>query len=381
MTRKRLLFLLLGVVLVSGCTGSRKMVKTFSGEPGEIVEAEGIAPIMNGDLLGAQKAALADAQRKAVELVVGVYITAETMVQKAVTIKSNILARTEGYITRYDVLKEGKDGEFYKVKIKALVKLEEINKDLDRLGLLVTPEEAGNPRVSIIIVEEVDKQPSEAGDAEMAISQALLNTNYPVVESTTLSDTEIEHALNGSASFYKAIGEKLKVEILIIGTVSSGLVTKEGLGGFISYRASANLKAIRCVDAKVLVTASEVQSGVDITQTIAASKALREAAKKGGEKIAGELAAKISQQMVVAIEVEGVSSITEVKEFQSFLNKLSEVKSVQVRRYAEGKAEIDAYMQKGSPQDIAEHLTKTPLWDVEIKSITAYDMNVLLKKE
>lgn len=381
MKKNGLWCLLLGMVLASGCAGSRKMVKTFSGAPGEIVEAEGVAPIMNNDLINARKAALADAQKSAVELVVGVYVSAETMVQKAVTIKSDILARTEGYITRYDILKEGEEGKFYKVRIKALVKLEEINHDLDELGLLVTPEEAGNPRISIIIEEEIDGSPSESGDAEMALFQAFLNANYPMIESTTLSETEVESALSGDASFYRAIGEKLKVEILIIGAVSAGLVTTEGLGGFISYRASTNLKAIRCGNGKVLVTASDVQSGVDITRNIAAAKALKQAARKSGEKIAHELAAKIQQQSVVVIEVGGISSITMLREFQNFLDKLSEVKSVQVRKYAEGKADIDVYMQEGTPQDIAEHLTKTPLWNVDVQSVSAYDLNVSLEEK
>lgn len=381
MKKNGLWCLLLGMVLASGCAGSRKMVKTFSGASGEIVEAEGIAPIMNNDLINARKAALADAQKSAVELVVGVYVSAETMVQKAVTIKSDILARTEGYITRYDILKEGEEGKFYKVRIKALVKLEEINHDLDELGLLVTPEEAGNPRISIIIEEEIDGSPSESGDAEMALFQAFLNANYPMVESTTLSETEVESALSGDASFYRAIGEKLKVEILIIGAVSAGLVTTEGLGGFISYRASTNLKAIRCGNGKVLVTASDVQSGVDITRNIAAAKALKQAAQKSGEKIAHELAAKIQQQSVVVIEVGGISSITMLREFQNFLDKLSEVKSVQVRKYAKGKADIDVYMQEGTPQDIAEHLTKTPLWNVDVQSVSAYDLNVSLEEK
>lgn len=368
-------------LLISGCAGNRKLVKTFAGDPGELIEAEGVAPIVNGDVLNARKAALADAQKTAVELVVGVYITSETMIRKAVTIKSNILAKTEGYITSYNIIKEGEEGKFYKITIKAVVKLQEINTDLDELGLLVAPEEAGNPRVTIIIEEEIDQKPSEAGDAEMALFQALLDSGYPAVESTHLSESEIDNALAGNAAFYRAIGDKLKVEIIIIGKVSAGLVTTEGLGGFISYRASANLKAIRASDGKIVVTASDVQSAVDITATIAAAKALKGVAKTSGIKIANELAAKLTRQAVAALEVEGLSSIADLREMQSFLEKMSEVKSVQVRKYARGKAEIDIYMQSGSTQDIADHFTKTPRWKLEVLSVTAYDLNVLIKQE
>ncbi|MFH1380515.1 MAG: hypothetical protein ABII23_09585 [bacterium] len=368
-------------VLMSGCAGNRKMVKTFAGDPGELIEAEGVAPIVDGDLLNARKAALADAQKTAVELVVGVYITSETMIEKAVTIKSNILARTDGYITSYDIIKEGEEGKFYKVNIKAVVKLQEINQDLDKLGLLISPEEAENPRVTVIIEEEIDGNPSEAGDAEMAIFQALLDSNYPARESTHLSEQEIDNAIAGNTAFYKAIGEKLKVEIIIIGKVSAGLITKEGLGGFISYRASANLKAVRAVDGKLVVTASDVQSGVDINAAIAAAKALKQAAHTGGIKIADELAAKLSQQAVASLEVEGLSSIQDVREMQGFLEKMSEVKNVQLRTYAKGKAEIDIYIQTGSTQDIADHFTKTPRWKADILSVNAYEIKISIKEE
>lgn len=376
MKKELLVFFLAGSVMLAGCAGGRKMTRTFSGEPGEIVEAEGVAPIVKDDQIGARTAALADAQKSAVELVVGVYISAKTMVEKAVTIQSNVLAKTEGYITRYDILKEGKDGAFYKVRIKALVKLADINKDLEALGLLVKPEEAGNPRVSIIIEEEIDGEVAESGDAETTLFQSLIDLGYPVVESTQLSDQEVDSALGGESAFYRSIGEKLKIEILIIGNVAATLVTKEGLGGFISYRASANLKAIRCADGKILVTATEVQSGVDITPGIAAAKALKEAAKKGGEKIANDLAARIRQTAVIAVSIEGLSSLQELKKIQNFLDGLVEVKSTQVRRYAAGKADIDVYQKSGTTQDIAGRLSSMKNIPVEVQSVTAYDISI-----
>lgn len=369
------------MLFAGGCAGNRKMVKTFSGEPGEIVEAQGVAPIVKGDVLNARKAALADAQKSAVELVVGVYVTGQTRVSKAVTIESSILARTEGYITRYEILKEGKDGEFYTITIKALVKLDEINKDLESLGLLVTPEEAGNPRVSVIIEEVIDGNASESGDAEMAVFQALLDSGYPAVESTNLSEQDVDSVLSGGAAFYRSIGTKLKVEILIIGKVSAGLVTRTGLGGFISYRASANFKAIRCSDGKIMVTASAVQSGVDINTDIAAATALKAAAKTGAEKIAAELASTIKQRSTVALEITGLSSLQDLRALQSFLDKMAEIKSTQLRNYTAGKAEIDLYLQSGSTQDIADHLSKTHRWNVDIQAITAYDLNISVDKK
>src|SRR5471032_295150 len=72
-------------LIVSGCATSR--IKKAKNEEGEVVVAEGIAPYKADDLPGTKAASLAAAQRSAVELVVGVYVSAKTRVEKAVAIE------------------------------------------------------------------------------------------------------------------------------------------------------------------------------------------------------------------------------------------------------------------------------------------------------
>src|SRR5689334_23219367 len=91
-------------LVTTGCGGSHNRIKTGKTLEGEVVEAEGTAPYRADDLPGTKAAALAAAQRSAVELVVGVYVNARTRVDKAVAIENNILANTQGYIKRYEIL-------------------------------------------------------------------------------------------------------------------------------------------------------------------------------------------------------------------------------------------------------------------------------------
>src|SRR5882724_5756467 len=114
-------FLLAGVLALAACSGSRTHLKNGKTLEGEVVEAEGIAPYQAEDLPGTKAASLAAAQRSAVELVVGVYVNAKTRVEKAVAIEQSILAKTSGYIKRYEIMSEGRDGAWYKTKIRALV--------------------------------------------------------------------------------------------------------------------------------------------------------------------------------------------------------------------------------------------------------------------
>src|ERR1700690_284135 len=125
------------VLILSSCATSR--INKAKGEEGEIVIAEGIAPYKADDLPGTKAASLAAAQRSAVELVVGVYVNAKTRVEKAVAIEQSILAKTSGYVKRYEILSEGRDGDWYKTKIRALVSTQAIHDDLDTLGMLRQP--------------------------------------------------------------------------------------------------------------------------------------------------------------------------------------------------------------------------------------------------
>ena len=90
--------LVASVTFFGGCasTGRLKVGKTPGGE---VVEAEGSCPIQNGDIRGAKECSLREAQKKALEKVIGVYLSAKTRIDKAIAIEQNILANTQGYIS------------------------------------------------------------------------------------------------------------------------------------------------------------------------------------------------------------------------------------------------------------------------------------------
>src|SRR5437773_10288750 len=122
------------LLVLSACAGSSRHLKAGKTLEGEVVEAEGLAPYNASDLPGTKAASLAAAQRSAVELVVGVYVNAKTRVEKSVAIEQNILARSGGYIKRYEILSEGRSGDWYKTRIRALVSTKDLHDDLDARG-------------------------------------------------------------------------------------------------------------------------------------------------------------------------------------------------------------------------------------------------------
>ncbi|MEK7390270.1 MAG: hypothetical protein AAB036_11300 [Elusimicrobiota bacterium] len=95
----------------------------FRGGPGKgrVVEAEGWTPIDSANPLETKRRAIAEAQKNAVEQVMGVSVSATTKVEAAVTSEQKILANIGGYIRNYEILSEREEEGFLKIRIRALV--------------------------------------------------------------------------------------------------------------------------------------------------------------------------------------------------------------------------------------------------------------------
>ncbi len=83
-------------------------------------------------------AALKDAFVQAVQQVVGVMMSAETMVENDKIIKDNVLTYSDGFVTKYDVLKPAEKNQagFFEITIKAVVEQKQIKKKLEDAKVL-----------------------------------------------------------------------------------------------------------------------------------------------------------------------------------------------------------------------------------------------------
>lgn len=101
-------------------------IMSFASEKPVWVESEGMA--IMGEIetqKEVKERAKIDAQNKAVEKAVGVFIRSHTLVSNSQLAEDLVYAAVKGKIEKVDVMKEGwdeKDRNLYKVKLKALVK-------------------------------------------------------------------------------------------------------------------------------------------------------------------------------------------------------------------------------------------------------------------
>lgn len=351
------------VLGLSGCAGSSKRLKTGKTMGGEVVEAEGLVPYHEEDLPGTKAAALAAAQRSAVELVVGVYVTAKTRVEKSVAIEQNILSKTAGYVKRYEILSEGRSGDWYKMRIRALVATGDIHDDLDTMGALRKPG-VGYPRVAIALQEYVGEREHPSGDATQALSQVLLNIGYKVVDlpsSVRKDDDPVEAA--------KKINHQM-AELLVAGYARAQAIedTDNKLGGMSSYRANLSFRVIETGTGEVVGTVAETASGLDATPDVAAQKAFQQAAALAQPDLTA-LPNQLAQKAHVDITLNGLKSFDVLNKFQKSLAAEAGVKDFYLRSFNQetGVASLDVLVDQVSPQDLAERAAKIggPEWSVQ----------------
>ncbi|MBI4051618.1 MAG: hypothetical protein HY400_03845 [Elusimicrobia bacterium] len=334
--------IILSSLLIIGCSSTQRL-KVGATEGGEVVEAEGMVPYNETDLPGTKSAALAAAQRSAVEKAVGVYVSAKTRVEKAVLVESKILANTSGYISKYDVLKEGRDGEYYKTRIRALVLLKKVGEDLENLGLLSA--EVGNPRVAVLIEETIDGNPSDSPDASNALSSALIDRGYIIVDRSAMAGAATQKIIDavekGDLEGAVDLGQQVKAEVVLVGQGQASELKNgaKDLGGFVSYRGRVSLQAVRSGTGQILATTSQEASGLNVNKPLAAAKALEGAAKLAGEEIAGKLLKSLKAQ-TLEIQIHQIKDLDQLKKFQENLSSQPEVKGVYLRNYSQGEASI-----------------------------------------
>lgn len=341
----------LSVIVLAACAGPR--LKVGVTEEGEVVEAEGLVPYIEKDLPATKDAALATAQRSAVEKVVGVYVSARTRVSKAVAIQQRILADTAGYVKRYEVIDEGREDRYYKLKIRALVSFERVARDLKSFGLMDV-QDIGSPRVAVLIDESVDGKAAGSAHAATGVTKALMAGGFTVVDKAALSGARVG---KGDVTGASELGTKLGVELVVLGDAEAERVQPHpNFSGFSSYRARVAAKAVRSGTSQVVASGEHRASGLDISPSAAASKALKDTGEVLGDELRVGIVDVLSSRSDIRLVATGLRDMEELKRLLAELGAVPGVDAVFLRGYAKGRAEISINAAPLTGGDVAGKL-------------------------
>jgi hypothetical protein len=195
-----------------------------AGKPPDFVtqEATGEAAIVGGDKETAKRQAIKAAQREAVEQVVGVRVSAQTLAANNQLISDKILSRTDGYVRKYDIVSTKEEDGVLKVTIRAQVGTGQLDRDLQAIQALV--QQLSNRKLVILLQEQTLTPQGEAINSQTmsaVLSEAFKVDGWTLIDpafaagklqlqpgATTLSNT-----------MAKEIGDLTTADYILYGTV------------------------------------------------------------------------------------------------------------------------------------------------------------------
>ena len=346
------LFLICLTLFIFGCASSKHIKRTNTPET-ESVTAEGVAPIISGNISDAKKSALHDALKNALGLVIGVYVSQEALVSKSVLIDDDITSQTEGYIKKYEILKEWQEREFYKIRIKAVVRKEDLAAKLKALEL--SSSQLGRISVSFDIADNIDGKETDAKNAETQLKEIFLEKGFMVTEG-------------------------MPADVIVVGTASANAVDMPGLSGLISYRANIAITAKKYGSEEIVANGTFFAGGVDVTKDSAASVSLTNSARRAGAEFADSVMKFFKKDSIVRITISGVSNINRLNDFLKSARAINEIRDCFVRSFNGGIAIIEADLKKGVSADIARRLENKKEFGVKIIKLNPREIELEMEK-
>ncbi len=337
---------------------------------GEIIIADGMAVIVGDNIPGAHDKALDDALRKAVEQVVGTLVSSDTMSENYRVIHDKILAQTTGYVEKYKVLNETREGEIYRVKIQAEVGKDNLMNDLRALGLLHVLKE--KPKVMVVIDEKVGGLYGttgweEVGQAESTIIEKLLNAGFNVVDPQTvranITRDKALRMIEGDPSASATAGLQHGAQVVITGKAFSKNAGGKLYGTHMqSLQATIQARVIRTDDSKIIASRSETGRKAHIDELQGGALAIKDASEKLSDTLIADILSQWKKEVYgrsqeIQIYITGLISYSHLSAIKNFLEKgMQGIKAVHQRSFTGGVAEI-MVDYGGKSSNIADELT------------------------
>jgi hypothetical protein len=368
----------------------------------QVQEARGEAAVLNGDKPAAREKATEDALRRAVEMAVGARVSSVSEVQDFQTKMDQVMSHSSGFVKKYEVVKEGMDGDVVQVTVRAQISSAALDKDLEAMGLLMARK--GMPRTMVLIAEQNIGQAAPRG-AWMQ-GGATVSADLRIAENTILDQlknggfrqlidpgiaTEKAASVGGiTTEINAAQARKLKsltgAEVILIGQVialSRGDVSDLG-PGWRSCTATLSGRAVNTDNGDILSTSETTQNAAQLDDLTCGKEAIKKASKAFSQDMIRKIAARWSQDVSAGNEVHltarKVASFKLASDFRSALTqRVRGVKGVEQRSFASGTQELDLTLV-GSTQQLAEELEAKKLgkFTVRVVGLTANTVDVEL---
>jgi hypothetical protein len=356
----------------------------------QVQEAQGQAAVLNGDKPAAREKAIQDALRHAVEMAVGTKVSAQTQTQEFQTKMDQVFTHSSGFVKKYDIVREGMDGDVVQVTVRAYISNADLDKDLEAMGLLMARK--GMPRTMVLVAEQnigmaapaaawmKDKGGLVSADlriAENTILDQLKNGGFRQLIDPEIATEKVAQVGGITTEINAAQARKLKsltgAEVILIGQV---IATSRGemgdLGpGWRSCTATISGRAVNTDNGDILSTDEATQNAAQLDDLTCGKEAIKKASKVFSQDMIKKIAARWSQDVSggneVHVTVHKVAGFRQAKDFASALTQhVRGVKGVSQRSFAGGTQELDVTLV-GSTDQFAEEVEAKKLGKFSVK--------------
>lgn len=328
----------------------------------------GMATVDNSVPLARQQA-LNDALRKAVEQVIGTYLsTSSTLksrenitngaIDETLQFQERILKRADGYARVLQVVREGVNGTTYTIEVRAEVSQLPLEKEL-RTFLI----RKGDPRIAVLLPEEILRRAVPDPAAETEISKHLISQGYRVVDPAHTEKVQVRDLLRNSltSNSIRTIQARLNADLLVTGEAFAEEVENPPLevtrAGMKAYNARVEIKVIDLSTGQVVFTDAAHAGAVGSSAAIAGKSALAEAARKLNSQVPTAIlkwmaGAGSSAGRTYHLRIFNAGGFKQFSEFLAILRNSAGVQSVSPRNFDQAGATAEVEFD-GSPEDLA----------------------------
>ncbi|OCL25550.1 hypothetical protein U472_14540 [Orenia metallireducens] len=375
MLQKRLYKLFVALIIIFSFTQS------VLAEDSIVIETKGKAYLGGDGLVNTEKKAINDGLRRAVEQAVGTFISSSTMVKNARLIEDKILKSSQGYVKGYQIIDQSIDDDIYIVKLKVRVGTKVLADDLDALKLNI--KRIGNPRVMVLISQEMDdyyvKLPDSLAETEMM--NKFIESGFQVIDrykiDSVINREERRSIISGDYNLAVKLGIQLKADFVVIGSIRSNYIdlrnTLDGIARSLkSYNAQVEARVINATTAQVIAAVTDDGKGVGINKEMAAKKSIIEATGNITDKLINKMSNDlIQQEKTIQLQINGISSLSQLGQIKRTLPTLSGVVNVFFREFGNELLTFDIDLEPAVEVfDIAIELEEKVPFSFEIKNMS-----------
>ena len=357
----------------------------------------GTSLIQGVNIQAAREAAISESLVLAVALMTEDILEVNSLVEYFPQVNQIIYTEPKNFVLDYKVLTETESGKLYRVLVKARVAGEKIARQLSNADILRAKVE--RPAVLFLISEQNLQQDAPRywwgkqmdgfeSIAEATMVDILEARGFPIVDhrgagigKLTDPDAVTTPALSDESAI--DIGNRLKADVIIMGTSVASPTTSIMGDNLKSFKAILNARVLRTQNGEELANISRTSVTANIDESTGGREALTMVATLVGDDLAIQLDAAwrrlADQPSQVEVFVEGTGNLANFVKFRRALTSISGVGGIRVKEIKPNETTL-IIDYKGNVEELAAALMRQNFekFGINIYEITQSNLKITL---